>query len=122
MRSIIIDSFTTNSACWASFRPSEAVPQRNLRDRTRGFFRQFLRDHWPVAQYGQRWQVETGFSMLKRLLGSAVRSCKRHAIDREIFLRVLTINLMIVLHLLRCFQQSKKNPINISNKKYRYHK
>jgi hypothetical protein len=34
--------------------------------------------------------------MIKRLLGSAVRSRRRHAIDREILLRVATINLMIV--------------------------
>lgn len=91
--------------------PQRGRPTKKTSDRTRGFFRQFLRDHWPVAQYGQRWQVETSFSMLKRLLGSAIRGCKRHAIDREIFLRVLTINLMIVLHLLRCFQQSRVVPL-----------
>ena len=38
--------------------------------------------------------------MLKRLLGSALRSRKRYAIDREIVLRAVTINLMIVWHLL----------------------
>ena len=51
--------------------------------------------------------METSFIMLKRLLGSALRSRKRYAIDREIILRVLTINLMIVLHSLCCFQQSR---------------
>ena len=78
--------------------PQRGRPTKTPSNRTRGFFRQFLRDHWPIAQYGQRWQVETDFSMLKRLLGSAIRSCKRHAIDREIILRTLTINLMIVWH------------------------
>ncbi|MBE3099550.1 MAG: hypothetical protein IMZ44_20725 [Planctomycetes bacterium] len=34
--------------------------------------------------------------MLKRLLDSAVRSRRRYAIDREIILRVITINLMIL--------------------------
>ena len=90
--------------------PQRGRPRKTPSDRTRGFFRQFLKDHWPVAQYRQRWQVETDFSMLKRLLGSAVRSRKRHAIDREITLRVLTINLMIVLCLLSCFQQSRFTP------------
>jgi len=52
---------------------------------------------WPAEDYGQRWQVETSFSMLKRLLGSALSSRGRHALDREIALRVLTINLMILL-------------------------
>jgi hypothetical protein len=48
--------------------------------------------------------------MLKRLLGCAVRSRKRHSIDREIALRVLAINLMILWRLLRCFQQSIPDP------------
>ena len=63
-------------------------------------------NHFPKKTYRQRWQIETTFSMLKRLLGSALRSRKRYAIDREIVLRVLTINLMIILRLLYCFQQS----------------
>ena len=44
--------------------------------------------------------------MLQHLLGSALRRRRRYAIDREIILRVLTINLMIVLHLSSYFQQS----------------
>jgi hypothetical protein len=71
-----------------------------------GRYRRELFLNFPKKTYGQRWQIETTFSMLKRLLGSALRSRKRYAIDREIVLRVLTINLMIVLHLLCCFQQS----------------
>lgn len=35
--------------------------------------------------------------MVKRLLGSAVRARRRYTTDREILLRVLTINLMIFL-------------------------
>ncbi len=54
-------------------------------------------NHFPKKTYGQRWQIETTFSMLKRLLGSALLSRKRYSIDREIVLRVLTINLMVVL-------------------------
>jgi len=75
-----------------------------------GRYRREMLNHFPKKTYGQRWQIETTFSMLKRLLGSAVRSRKRYAIDREIVLRVLTINLMIVLHLLSCFQQSMTVP------------
>jgi transposase len=61
-----------------------------------GRHRQQLASDWPKEAYGQRWQVETDFSMLKRLMGSAVRSRRRHAIDREIVLRVLALNLMII--------------------------
>ena len=69
--------------------------------------------HWEQLKdvYGQRWQIETGFSMLKRLLRSALGSRRRHAIDREILLRVITINLMIVCCLLLCFQQSRLVPV-----------
>jgi hypothetical protein len=80
--------------------PQRGRPPNTPSQSTRGFFRQFIKDHWPVAEYGQRWQVETDFSMLKRLLGSAVRSRKRHSIDREIVLRVLAINLMILWRLI----------------------
>ena len=65
-----------------------------------GRYRREMLDHFPKKTYGQRWQVETAFSMLKRLLGSALRSRNHHAINREILLRVLTINLMIVWHLI----------------------
>jgi len=65
-----------------------------------GRYRREMLNNFPKKTYGQRWQIETTFSMLKRLLGSALRSRKRYAIDREILLRALTINLMIILHLL----------------------
>jgi len=64
----------------------------------RTYYRRVLAQHWPVAEYGQRWQIETDFSMFKRLLGSALRARTRHSIDREVFLRVLTLNLMIIRH------------------------
>ena len=93
--------------------PERGRPHKTPSRQTRGLFRQFLKDHWPVAEYGQRWQVETDFSMLTRLLGSAVRSRKRHAIDREIVLRTITINLMILLRLIPCFQRSSLSPFSL---------
>ena len=46
--------------------------------------------------YGQRWQIESGFSRAERLLGSALRA--REWVDQkeEILLRVLTHNLMLL--------------------------
>ena len=78
-----------------------------------GYYRRQLRKNFPQETYGQRWQIETDFSMLKRLLGSAVRSRRRYAIDREILLRVMTINLMIILCSIICFQQSNNIPDNV---------
>jgi len=40
----------------------------------RGKYRKQLHWRFPKKAYGQRWQIETTFSMLKRNLGSALRS------------------------------------------------
>ena len=75
-----------------------------------GRYRREMLNDFPKKTYRQRWQIETTFSMLKRLLGSALRSRKRYAIDREIVLRALTINLMIFWRPLSSFQQSRTVP------------
>src|SRR6516165_10077590 len=46
--------------------------------------------------YGQRWQIESGFSRNKRLLGSALRARKWVNQKKEILMRVLTHNLMLL--------------------------
>jgi hypothetical protein len=48
------------------------------------------------AKYGQRWQTETVNSMIKRRLGSALRARTYWSQCREIILRVITHNVMIV--------------------------
>jgi hypothetical protein len=48
--------------------------------------------------------------MLKQLLGSALRCRRYQALNHEILLRVLTINLMILWLLWRSFQQSNSLP------------
>jgi hypothetical protein len=47
-------------------------------------------------KYGQRWQVETVNSMIKRRLGSALRARVEGNQYREIILRAITHNVMIV--------------------------
>jgi hypothetical protein len=46
--------------------------------------------------YGQRWQVESGFSRHKRLLGSALRARVWPSQKKEVLLRAITHNLMIL--------------------------
>jgi hypothetical protein len=46
--------------------------------------------------YGQRWQAETVNSMLKRNLGSALRARTGRRRSKELLLRVVTHNLMIL--------------------------
>lgn len=60
-----------------------------------GFWRGFLHRHWPGKLYGQRWQIETRFSMEKRKLGPSLRSRRTDQQDAEMALRVLTLNLML---------------------------
>jgi hypothetical protein len=55
-----------------------------------------LQWHNYKSRYGQRWQVETLISMLKRVLGSALRAVKHHNRMREMLLRVITLNIMIL--------------------------
>ena len=47
------------------------------------------------GSYGQRWQAETGFSVVKRRLGSAVNGRSYQSQCRELMLFVLTYNLML---------------------------
>ena len=46
--------------------------------------------------YSQRWQVETVNSMMKRNLGSALRGKTSQSRERDLRLKVLTHNLMIL--------------------------
>ena len=73
-------------------RPTSKPPSDPMR---RNMHRRFQRGA-DAAAYGQRWQVETTNSMIKRNLGSAMRA--RTAIRRrhELLLRVLTHNIMLL--------------------------
>jgi transposase len=45
--------------------------------------------------YGQRWQVETVFSMIKRNFGSSLSARSTHARYRELALRAICHNVAI---------------------------
>jgi transposase len=46
--------------------------------------------------YGQRWQVETVNSMIKRNLGPALRAKTARRRSMELLLRVVTHNIMVL--------------------------
>ena len=71
-------------------RPSDKPPA--------GRWRRWMRQQFGrlKARYGQRWQVETVNSMIKRRLGSALRARNHWSQCREIILRSITHNVMIV--------------------------
>ncbi len=57
---------------------------------------QRLFKHPKRTGYGQRWQAETVFSMMKRNLGHAVTSRSYHGHNRDILLHCITHNVMIL--------------------------
>ena len=61
-----------------------------------GYWRRMMKRVLPRSRYGQRWQAETTNSMLKRLLGSALRARTYWSQCRETVLRGLTLNIMIL--------------------------
>ena len=73
-------------------RPTPKVPTgRHRRNMHHRFKRQADKAH-----YGQRWQAETVNSMIKRNLGSALRSRTARRRSSELLLRVVTHNVMIL--------------------------
>ena len=71
-------------------RPSGKPPAGRWRRVMKGRFARLK------GRYGQRWQVETVNSMIKRRLGSALRARVEPNQFREIILRAITHNVMIV--------------------------
>ncbi len=69
-------------------RPTDKLPS--------GKYRALMRQELPPV-YGQRWQVETVNSMIKRNLGSELSAKSYWSQCREMSLKVLTHNIMIVV-------------------------
>ena len=69
-------------------RPTKKLPAARWRRR--------MATHFNRTKYGQRWQIETVYSMIKRNLGSALRARSYWSQCREIMLKVLTHNIMIL--------------------------
>jgi hypothetical protein len=73
-------------------RPTEKLPAgRHRRNMHHRFGRKADKKH-----YGQRWQAETVNSMIKRNLGSALRAQTPRRRSRELLLRVITHNVMLL--------------------------
>jgi hypothetical protein len=82
-------------------RPSEKPPA--------GRWRRRMKQRFDRKKYGQRWQTETVNSMIKRRLGSALRARIHWSRCREIILRVITHNVMIVARI-RVFYRAPPSP------------
>ncbi len=64
-----------------------------------GWYRRMMKQRFPKKTYGQRWQVETVFSMMKRRLGATLAAKTRWSQDRALMLKVITHNIMIICYI-----------------------
>ena len=74
-----------------------------------GRWRRRMKRRFDRAKYGQRWQTEAVNSMIKRRLGSALRARTYWSQCREIILRVITHNVMVVIRV-RVFYRAILTP------------
>jgi len=70
-------------------RPTKKLPS--------GRWRRWMALNLTNTDYGQRWQVETVFSMIKRNLGESVNATNYHSQCRALRLLAITHNIMILL-------------------------
>jgi hypothetical protein len=71
-------------------RPTKKLPTGRYRRQ----MKQRLNKHY--GQYGQRWQAETGFSMLKRCLADTVQGRSYWSQCRDLWLLVITYNILLL--------------------------
>jgi len=83
-------------------RPTEKLPK----DR----YRREMRTDFDQETYGQRWQVETVFSMIKRNQGDALGARSYWAQNREMMLKVLTRTIGIILFVKELFYRVTDKP------------
>jgi len=61
-----------------------------------GYYRRLMAQRLHTTKYGQRWQVETAVSMIKRRLGSAVEARTYWSQCRALMLKAITHNILIL--------------------------
>lgn len=66
-----------------------------------GHWRRVMHDRIHLTSYGQRWQDETVFSMMKRRLGSALNARSYWSQCRALMLKALVHNIMILYALMQ---------------------
>jgi hypothetical protein len=90
------------------------IPAKHGRPTTklpRAPYRRRMRTHFKRRLYGQRWQVETAISMIKRNYGSALRAARYWSQCREMLLLALTHNIAIILCLKELFYRAVLTPL-----------
>ena len=84
-------------------RPTDKLPK--------GKYRRKMKYDFDSKRYGQRWQVETVFSMIKRNQGETLYARSVWAQNREMLLKVLTHNIAILLLVKALFYRADLTPL-----------
>jgi hypothetical protein len=84
----------------SSGRPTACLPRGRYRRRMK------QRLNKAYGSYGQRWQVETAFSMFKQRLGNTVNAHSYWSQCRELWLLAISYNIML-LYVMKAFLQGK---------------
>ena len=90
------------------------IPARHGRPTTKlpkTKYRREMRTDFDKDTYGQRWQVETVFSMIKRNFGSALRARYYWSQCREMMLLALTHNIAIIKLVKELFYRAFLTPL-----------
>lgn len=93
------DSEKSHTFAREKFNIRSIIPPKTGRQTTKlpsGKWRKIMATRFNKKLYGQRWQVETVNSMIKRNLGSFLRAKTYWAQCREMMLRLFTHNVMVV--------------------------
>ncbi len=114
------DSEANHRLCREEHGIRTLIPPKHGRPTTKpatGRYRRLMQVRFDKDRYGQRWQVETAVSMIKRLQGSWTTGRSYHARRRDLMLMVLTHNIMIllpveILLVTQGFLQSRTGPIS----------
>jgi hypothetical protein len=77
----------------------------------KGKYRELMRTQFDKKTYGQRWQVETVMSMIKRNQGDCLRSKTYWSQNREMMLKVLVHNIGIILFIKELFYRALLTPL-----------
>ena len=113
------DSESNHRLCREEHGIRTLIPPRHGRPTHKpasGRYRRLMQTRFDKKRYGQRWQVETVVSMMKRRLGSAVSGRSYWSRRRDLMLMVLTHNIMILLPLkllqkIRVFYRACQEPL-----------
>lgn len=93
------DSEASHELCRDELEIQSLIPATHGRPTEKelsGYWRCMMKRHLAQSCYGQRWQVETGFSMIKRRIGEVVMATTYHGKRRLLLLKAVTLNIMLL--------------------------